>query len=60
MKNLILLLGGVILFGCQQQGSDLTNKLAPTVVTEQVKYDADDPAIWIHPTDPTRSLNLRY
>jgi len=30
----------------------------PIVVTEQVAGDSDDPAIWIHPTDPSRSLIL--
>lgn len=28
------------------------------VLTEQVGSDADDPAIWIHPTDPAKSLIL--
>ncbi|MGL2992592.1 phytase [Flavobacterium sp. TSSA_36] len=28
----------------------------PTVVTETVLHDTDDPAIWIHPTDPKKSL----
>ncbi len=26
------------------------------VISEKVKWDSDDPAIWIHPTDRTRSL----
>jgi 3-phytase len=30
----------------------------PDVVTDPVAGDSDDPAIWIHPTDPTRSLIL--
>lgn len=30
--------------------------LKPTVVTETVLYDTDDPAIWIHPTNPQQSL----
>jgi 3-phytase len=30
--------------------------LKPTVVTETVLHDTDDPAIWIHPTDPQQSL----
>jgi len=30
--------------------------IAPSVVTEQVNFDSDDPAIWIHPTDPSASL----
>ena len=30
----------------------------PRVVSEPVPNDADDPAIWIHPADPARSLVL--
>lgn len=30
--------------------------LRPTVVTQPLPHDTDDPAIWIHPTDPTKSL----
>ena len=30
--------------------------LYPIVITEEVKHDTDDPAIWIHPTDPSQSL----
>jgi 3-phytase len=30
----------------------------PTFVTEQVAGDSDDPAIWIHPTDASKSLIL--
>lgn len=30
--------------------------LKPTVVTETVLHDTDDPAIWIHPTNPKESL----
>jgi len=32
--------------------------LVPAVTTDQVADDADDPAIWVHPTDPSRSLIL--
>lgn len=28
------------------------------VITEKVKYDSDDPAIWLHPQDPSQSLVL--
>jgi myo-inositol-hexaphosphate 3-phosphohydrolase len=31
-------------------------RVAPRVVTEPVKWDTDDPAIWIHPEDRARSL----
>lgn len=30
--------------------------LQPRVVTEPVKHDTDDPAIWINPADPAQSL----
>lgn len=30
--------------------------LKPTVVTEKVLHDTDDPSIWIHPTNPNESL----
>ncbi|MFC2135795.1 phytase [Bacteroidota bacterium] len=40
--------------GCQQQVVD--DVLKPTVVTEVVKYDTDDPAIWINKEDPAKSL----
>ena len=32
--------------------------LKPIVVTEQTAIDTDDPAIWIHPDDPAKSLIL--
>lgn len=33
-----------------------SNALKPSVVTEQTEYDTDDPAIWVHPKDPSLSL----
>ncbi|MFD2034973.1 phytase [Belliella marina] len=32
------------------------NAIEPKVITEQVEFDSDDPAIWIHPEDPEKSL----
>lgn len=32
--------------------------LKPAAETQPVPHDADDPAIWVHPTDPARSLIL--
>ncbi len=32
--------------------------VAPVIVTEPVGGDSDDPAIWLHPEDPSRSLIL--
>lgn len=30
--------------------------IKPVIVTEPVVYDTDDPAIWINPTDPSKSM----
>lgn len=32
------------------------NRVKPAVVTQPTKWDTDDPAIWLHPTDPAQSL----
>lgn len=40
---------------CAGQGQ-LGKKLQPTVVTETVMYDTDDPAIWINPEDASKSI----
>jgi len=39
-------------------GDRQRDPVTPQVVTEPVNHDADDPAIWIHPEDPARSLIL--
>jgi 3-phytase len=56
MYKLILALALLIVFGCNQIQDNDVNKLSPVVVTEEVNHDTDDPAIWIHPTDPAKSL----
>jgi len=33
-----------------------TAVVSPTFVTDSVKKDSDDPAIWVNPTDPSKSL----
>lgn len=35
---------------------DSLQKIKPLYITDPVNYDTDDPAIWIHPTDPSKSL----
>jgi 3-phytase len=35
---------------------DTLAPIAPIFVTDTVLYDTDDPAVWIHPTDPAQSL----
>lgn len=36
--------------------SSTTRVVQPRVVTEPVRHDTDDPAIWVDPADPARSL----
>lgn len=43
------------ILSCAGQGS-LGKKLKPSIVTETVMYDTDDPAIWINPQDASKSL----
>ena len=58
----ILTLGvgvGAFVLGCSRGNQDPQNRknvIKPVVVTEQVKWDTDDPAIWINPVDPAKSL----
>lgn len=33
-----------------------TAAIRPVVITEPVKFDSDDPAIWVNPQDPSQSL----
>lgn len=33
-----------------------TRTVTPRIITEKVNQDSDDPAIWIHPTNPSKSL----
>lgn len=51
-----LLLGGVA--GCGHAPRSAAIDIQPAVRTAQVTDDPDDPAIWVHPTDPARSLIL--
>jgi 3-phytase len=53
----LLATAGWHLAGCAAQGREQSKELiTPLVITERVKHDSDDPAIWIHPTEPSRSL----
>ena len=55
----------ICLIGCKgtKKGSvdnraplDTVNMVKPVVVTEPVRFDTDDPAIWINPSDASKSL----
>jgi 3-phytase len=55
-RNKILLSIFVIsIFACKPN-SPKSDILQPAITTEKVNTDTDDPAIWIHPTDPSKSL----
>ncbi|MCX6168148.1 MAG: phytase [Ignavibacteriales bacterium] len=49
----------ILIIGCQKvvsQDQNQSNVVKPVVVTDTVKWDTDDPAIWISPADPSKSL----
>lgn len=50
----------ILLSGCGQVAPTSMDigpvEIVPAVRTEPVSDDPDDPAIWVHPTDPARSL----
>jgi 3-phytase len=58
MKIKILLLTfGLLFISCKDTLAPVaTNALKPSITTEKTLHDTDDPAIWIHPTDPSKSL----
>ncbi len=58
MKNIYYILALSVLpfvISCNGQ-QQITEKLKPTVVTETVVHDTDDPAIWINPQDASKSI----
>jgi len=56
--RLLLLAGLAPLLGCAKPGlaEPAAGAVRPRVVTEPVRHDTDDPAIWIDPADPAKSL----
>lgn len=53
LKNVFL--GSVFLLVSCNNNSKLS-PITPDVITEKGLNDIDDPAIWVHPTDPTKSI----
>lgn len=51
----VIFLGVIILFNCQQN-QRTSERIQPVLITEPVKHDSDDPAIWIHPGDSSQGL----
>ena len=63
MKDILIkgvIISLVMIIGCMSNNTGTVNNnvVKPLVVTEKVKYDTDDPAIWINPDDPAQSLIL--
>lgn len=60
MRQYTVQVGIAVLFCCSiaAKAGDATRiiPIKPAVATEAVGEDADDPALWIHPTDRARSL----
>jgi len=59
-KNyLSILFMGIYIFsflGCSSDDQKCDNVVKPVAVTEQAKWDTDDPAIWVNKDDPSKSL----
>lgn len=54
---LLILISGLLTISCNDKLAPLKkDAIAPTVVTQPLPHDTDDPAIWIHPTDATKSV----
>ncbi len=55
-----ILPGAVLFLSCGRsvpESSDL-KPIQPRVTTQPVRFDSDDPAIWVNPVDPAQSLIL--
>ena len=57
------LLISLLVYSCQRspdhaqlEADQSMEPVKPIYVTDSVIYDTDDPAIWVHPTDPSQSL----
>lgn len=67
MRNLLFIIFGmiVLLAACENETETAqqthnteqdSTAIQPKFVTDTTKHDTDDPAIWIHPTDASKSL----
>lgn len=67
MKLLITVLCvlSIAFFSCQEtrhvadtSGNDTAKIVDPLYITDSVAHDSDDPAVWVNPVDPSKSLIL--
>lgn len=54
IKNVILVFGCIVFISCNSRSK--LPAIAPDIITEKSLNDTDDPAIWIHPTDASKSI----
>ena len=54
LKTMRYYLPFLLLTACQAVSQPVV--VQPVVITDTVRHDTDDPAIWINPTDPAKSL----
>lgn len=48
----------ILVMSCKKQEAGKIEKIQPSVITEQVPHDSDDPAIWYNEAAPEKSLIL--
>lgn len=53
---LVICIAVALVISCEHKPKIHPDAVKPVLSTEQVKYDTDDPAIWVHPTNHTNSL----
>lgn len=53
---LVILFTFLLFIGCSQKVQECDTVVKPTFVTDTLKWDSDDPAIWINPEDASKSL----
>lgn len=46
----------IAMMSCGSKREAVVDRVKPMIVTEAVIYDTDDPAIWVNPNDPSKSL----
>lgn len=59
--TIIILLTGILESTCKTARTNTGNTadiIKPVIITDTVRYDTDDPAIWINPANPAASLVL--
>ncbi len=54
LKHLSFVIALILIISCKQQRQ--LPPITPDVITEQTPNDTDDPAIWINPKDPSKSI----